>query len=860
MSPPNALKKPVEQQPELARNTWRRARGRGLASTLALLGVLAACGSDSASSSPPGTLTLPVDASLAPAQVAVGTRPIARMMGESGIPMDFFLGELVVSTNDDVKLDAFVKRWGATILSSTDPFEGTVRLHHIKLDPSSAVVATLLADLNAKAPDLKGTFRSSSEAASKLLAVALSEANVGGLTVTLNFVMTPDGIAEGTSAEAPTGDDALYTPTAFAWPYMSRGSAQDVGVGAAWQALGRAGLLRSDNRVRMMIIDAGFAPNADFPSVRRVIGDWNVPNGSNCSGGNPCPWHGTMVTSAAMGSLDDGMGAAGPAAPVADLLAVPIAGDFFGVISSIARVLAGVVAGAPKIINISSSFELDLGWDIAVKIACLGLCSSPSEIADAIAATVSASNKLIFASAGNQGKDVDSRSGILPEGSTTMPCELSTVICVGGMRHNATAVDPGSNFGSKSDENSVDIYGPYWTWVGTDPDNPTNHARLVSGTSFSSPFVAGVAALVWAAKPSLSAREVWAVLRDTAHVGGVTDGLTSRGNQRRVNAFGAIQSLLGGAPPIVVLNRRPTIPLNREWDVTAVVTDDGNACPPLSCPLDWSPTPTRIVGNTAFYRFDTVGAKTVSVTVRDAVDQTTVGTTTVSVENAAPVVAIIAPLAGALIPQGLATQLLGSATDLNEGPDPGPGTVGCTWTSSVPTDPFPKALCALYGITFTSIGPRTLTLRATDPEGATTTTTVAITVTPPPTNLPPAITAGMLGPAPDYSGGYAWTTTLQVEASASDPENNTPITYVWKATSRRPNSATVYASDVTVGTNANLSWTPSATPALFGDFAALGNACYDGQVVLLRLEATDSLGNRSTRAFATFKVFRCIVI
>jgi len=840
----------------IERNTWRRARGLGLASTVALLGALAGCGSDSTSSR--GTLTLPVDTSLAPAQVAIGTRPIARMMGESGIPMDFFLGELVVSTNDDLKLDAFVKRWGATILSSTDPAEGTVRLHHIKLDPSSAVVDSLLADLNAKAPDLKGSFRSSSEPASKLLAVALSEANVGGLTVTLNFVMTPDGIAEGASTDAPTGDDPLYTPNAFGWPYMSRGSAQDVGVGAAWQALGRAGVLRSDNKVRMMIIDAGFAPNADFPAARHVIGDWNVPNGSNCSGGNPCPWHGTMVTSAAMGTLDDSMGGAGPAAPVADLLAVPIGGDFFGVFSSITRVIGGVAVGAPTIINISSSFELDLGWDVAVKVACLGFCASPSEIGDAIAATVSASNKLIFASAGNQGKDVDSRSGIF-EGSTTMPCELSTVICVGGMRHNATAVDPGSNFGSKSDENSVDIYGPFSTWVGTDPDNPTNHARLVSGTSFSSPFVAGVAALVWAAKPSLSAREVWGVLRDTAHVGGVTSG----GNQRRVNAFGAIQSLLGGAPPSVVLNpSAPTAPLNREWSVTAVAADDGNACPPLSCPLTWSPAPTRIVGNTAFYRFDTVGPKTVSVTVRDAVEQTTVGTTTVSVENAAPVVAITAPLAGASIPQGVATQFLGSATDLNEGPDPGPGALNCNWTSSVPTDSFfPTVGCNLIlGITFTSVGPRTITLRATDPDGATTTTTVAITVTAPPANLPPVITAGVLAPAPDYSGGYAWTTPLQITASASDPENNAPITYVWKATSRRPNSATVYASDVTVGTNANLSWTPSTTPALFGDFAALGNACYDGQVVLLRLEATDSLGNTSTRAFATFKVFRCILI
>jgi len=556
-----------------------------------------------------------------------------------------------------------------------------------------------------------------------------------------------------------------------------------------------------------------------------------------------------------MGTLDDSTGGAGPGGPVAELLAVPMAGDFFGVFASIAGAVAGITVGNPKIINISSSFELDVGWDIAAKIACFGLCPSLSEAASGIAAAVSGSNKLIFASAGNQGHDVD--RGRPLEASTTMPCELATVICVGGMQHNATAVDSSSNFGSKADNDSVDIYGPFWTWVGTDPNNLSNHARLVSGTSFSSPFVAGVAALVWAAKPSLSAGEVWAILRDSAHVGGVrADG----GNQRRVNAFGAIQRVLGGAAPSVVLNPSgATSRLNREWSVTAAVTDDG-VCPPPSCPLTWDPPPTRIVGNTAFYRFETVGPKTVSVIARDAVDQSASATTMVTVANAPPVVSITAPLAGASVPQGVGAQLLGSATDLNEGDDPGPGAIGCSWTSSVLSDPFPATGCSRPSVLFSSVGPRTLTLTATDPEGATTVATVTINVTPPPANFAPVITSGLLTPATDYSDGYAWTTPLQISASATDPENNNPITYAWKATSRRPDSATAHVSDVIVGTSPNLSWTPSLTPSLFGDFGVFGNECYSGQVVLLRLEATDSLGNKSTKAFATFKVYRCILI
>jgi serine protease len=812
--------------------------------------ALVACGSDDA---PAGSLSLPVDSSVVPAQAMIGDRPVGRMMSESGVATDFFLGELILVTDDRAKVEAFAARWGGEIVESTERASGTPAMHKVKLDPSTAAVERLVSDLNARAPELRGTFRSSSDEAAKLLAVALAEASSQGITVMPNFVMAPQAIEDGTTTEAPTGDAPLYSTNAFDWPYMSRGSAQDIGVGAAWQAMARAGVFR--HKVKMMILDGGFSPSADFPARRTVLGDWNVPNPGTC-GGRPCPWHGTNVVNVAMGTGDDERGTVGPAAPVAELIAVPMQLEFFQLLTTIERILVG--SAAADIINVSAGFEIDIGFDVAVKIACLGTCPSPTEMASGLMATMLASNKLLFASAGNAGKNVDGRSN--PEGSTFVPCELAGVICVGGMDHDSTALartaGGGSNFGSKSDDDSVDIYGPYWTWVGSDPDNPANHARLRPGTSYSSPFVAGVAALVWASDPSQSASQVWNVIRDTAHLGGVHD---EGGHQRRINAFGAVARVLGGAPPMVTLT--PTIstaPLNREFSLTAQVTDDGALCPPNRCPLTWNPRPSRVHGSTAFYRFDSVGRKVVTVTAEDPVGQTQAASQRVDVVNAAPRVAISAPAPGATVPQGLALQLLGSATDDNVGPGPDPGSLSCAWTSSNPADPFPATGCNIVR-TFATPGARTLTLSATDPEGQRSTASVAITVTPPPENYPPTAVSTTTLPALTYAGkGYSWDTPLALSATATDPEGE-PLTYEWRATSYRPNSATPYATNVILSTSESFTWTPSTTASLFGTSQELGVACYDGQIVRISVRARDTESFSQPVTLPDVRIYRCML-
>jgi subtilisin family serine protease len=104
--------------------------------------------------------------------------------------------------------------------------------------------------------------------------------------------------------------------------------------------------------------------------------------------------------------------------------------------------------------------------------------------------------------------------------------------------------------------------------AGPTPNN--NAVYSVSGTSFSSPFAAGVAALVWAANPAFSAAYVRTILVEQ----GDRNAPPLVGNT--LNAYRAVIRALGGTPPeiaIAVAGQAVLGSCQTQFTLTAQVTD-----------------------------------------------------------------------------------------------------------------------------------------------------------------------------------------------------------------------------------------------------------------------------------------------
>ena len=479
-----------------------------------------------------------IDASVTPSQDELPgldggePRPLTAVRDPRGTVSTFVANELVLQTDDAAELATFLTRTGGEILLTMDPaasgVPGVPKTYLIRADLNRADVSGLSGDINAlQDPDIQsvGRFAFADNDGVRVLALAADEA-AGGLTVGINWVSDVQAIPLD-STEAPNGPNVggvVYTPDAYDWAHFAQGTTQDIGVPEAWTLMSRAG--RLSNRVDLAILDGGFFPNTDFPagvtyiSVVPFITDPRNVNGVDSS----APFHGTDVLQTAVARSDNDLGIVGVAAPVARPIAVYTSYDY---VVSIAAVLSARAAGA-EIINMSYSANVPsiFGWTVW-----------PFE---ATTAAVRASGTLLFASAGNDGRNVDGENcflGICWEHTWHTPCENAGVICVGGLGWNSQNKAGNSNFGPEH----VDIYAPYTVYRGQSPAMPGGNTTVgtINGTSFSSPYAASVAALIWASDPSLSANEVWTIMRDTAHT-----SPDSRVN-RYVNAYQAVLETIG---------------------------------------------------------------------------------------------------------------------------------------------------------------------------------------------------------------------------------------------------------------------------------------------------------------------------
>lgn len=465
----------------------------------------------------------------------------------------FPVGEILLTHVEDSVAQEVANRWNGRIVDVIDfEIDGTPKYFTIVVDPNKAPFSDF--DELAKGLNIGSANDFSSQAALGTFLIALAEKRIHSLEVSLNYLF--DGTSSDEEIELSGGVNLSNDKS-----YLESGGVHDMGVTDAWRLLAAKNRLR--NKVSIMVIDGGFINDGQLPKRRRISGSWGEENSAKC-GGRKCPWHGTNVVAAAMGSIDDVV--TGPAAPVAELYAMKMELSTRNFVDAIKYIVLAPPADRPKVINMSFGARIP-----AIGAIFMGAYDVATRLAKHQGIT-------LVASAGNDNEDVDDEDcflGYCWEAATILPCEADGVICVGQLKLKSIQKARISNYGSRLDEgdSSVQIYAPagivYEKQTNGKPD--FSKSKEGSGTSFASPIVAGVVALMYAAKPGMKPQAVTDCLLDSAHVGGVDD---NGGQQRRVNALGAVKCALGDELTKPSIRMLSTEVVNNRVDLHFVAMDD----------------------------------------------------------------------------------------------------------------------------------------------------------------------------------------------------------------------------------------------------------------------------------------------
>ena len=346
---------------------------------------------------------------------------------------------------------------------------------------------------------------------------------------------------------------------------------------SAWDRANAAGVIAT-------VCDTGVnGSHPDLASVLLANLGWNAVDGS--SNWSPVIGHGTAVSGTLAAATNNAAGVAGVAWG-ARIIPVRISNlsDGNAYISDAAKCIQYGADKGSKVVNVSYRMAGYAAIDTAGKYA-------------------QAKGALTFVAAGNEGieQNYASYTGFIAVGATD----------------KFDAIKSFSTFG-----NFVDLSAPgdgiRTTWV----DGGYNYA---SGTSFASPVAAGVAAMIYGARPGISAGQVESILLSSA------DDLGAAGKDKyfgtgRVNARKAVEAALGLSPsptpsPTATATNTPT-PTPTVAQATPTSTPTVAAPTPMSTstPLPTAtPSPTRTLLTETFkgkLNVKSSPTKSHSVTVR----------------------------------------------------------------------------------------------------------------------------------------------------------------------------------------------------------------------------------------------------
>ncbi len=566
--------------------------------------------------------TYVVDAEVRPvleevADVQGRVHRLAALRNPGGGVEQFAEDLVMVRSKDPAELRAFQERWRAELLGTDDlpaiptdviPAEEQraveplgYKLYRVDL---STVDASALRE-NLQRLGAAGEFGFSSENAVRVVAL-VAEERLHGREVSLNTVLEPhqapppacvinrtqdEGMPGPPAPTAPPWADAFgnpgvpslrwFRPTPDARIGITRGlTAAGAPSPGAWPYLDFLGRLNPGPRVA--VIDGGFftggglgglapfglddvgVPIVDLNALVTggLFPGLNVPNPMPCSGGTPCPTHGTNMATTAAGAVNNRFGGVGSGGPVTSRLLT------FHALPFMADAAVGISAATAAGANVIS-----MSWGGPCFFACAALGPARA-LNDSILLAIGFGVTPV-ASAGNGNANVDVEDTmpcrfpritvhvpilvpfppfVIPI-PTFLPFALPGTICVGALQ-DATGTSAGfSSFGGSVDTWAPGVNVP----TAADPFSGPG-LQFTSGSSPAAAFTSGVVAMMQRVNAALTLPVagpllVESILRNGTAVPGIPTGRNPSADAKTfpgfLNGFGAVATAaaLAGLPP-----------------------------------------------------------------------------------------------------------------------------------------------------------------------------------------------------------------------------------------------------------------------------------------------------------------------